>query len=141
MFHDRIIIVAEMAKDKAIELIKTLPKEISKQNKRKGHKFVFTLQKELIIGRADQGNPKHSDLGDPKKDKIAGYIFFEIDENDYVAQVYLNNQSKDFNYPQFEKLKEPQLFIKNLFDPKSIDMEHIPKPENKIIVLPSSSIH
>lgn len=138
MDRDRIILCENIDRKEALKLIKTLPSKTANKNR---HKFVFTENKEFVIGRADIENPRHKDLGDPKKDKIAGYVSFTINKNNEVIYVYLNNQSNDFDHPPFENLKEPQLFITRLFGPVSIDMEESPKPSKKIINLSKTAIH
>jgi hypothetical protein len=137
MLEDRIILTEEMDYDIALDIIKSLPFMILRQNR---HKFVFTKHRELIIGRADRGNPRHRDLGDPVNDKIAGYISFNIEEN-RVNEIYINNVSRDFNYPRFELLFELKNFLTGLFNPECLDMENHPKIPDKIIILPSSVIH
>ncbi len=141
MTEDRITLVEGMDVKEAVRLIQTLPKDITNPSKRKGHKFVFTEKNELIIGKANAGDPKHTELGNVEIDKVAGYILISIDENNEVTHVYMNNQSTDFNYPPFENLREPQILITKLFGPISVDMEDIPKPESKVIILPNSAIH
>jgi hypothetical protein len=138
MAEDRIVLVENMTVAEATELVKTLPAHTPEENR---HKFVFTNQNEFIIGRADRGNPRHRDLGDPERDKIAGYVCFICDDTGAIIEVYLNNSCKDFDYPAFELLKEPQICITRIFGPISIDMEDIPKPVLPTINLPSSEVH
>ena len=138
MAKDRIVLVEGMSIATATELVKSLPVRTPVENR---HKFVFTNQNEFIIGRADRGNPRHRDLGDPERDKIAGYVCFICDDAGEIIEVYLNNRSKDFEYPAFELLKEPQILITKIFGPISIDMEDIPKPVLPTINLPSSKVH
>ncbi len=138
MADDRIVLFENMDFDEATKLVKSLPAYTSKNNR---HKFVFTESKELIIGRADIGNPRHKELGDPKQDIVAGYICFVFDDEGEIIEVYMNNQSEDFNHPPFENLKEPQILITKLFGPISIDMEDIPKPVFTKINLPDSAAH
>lgn len=137
MARDRIILVENMNLDEAIKQIQTLSTKSSDDNR---HKFVFTENKELIIGRKDEGNPKHRDLGNTRRDNIAGYISFALERND-LTYVYLNNQSSDFNYPKFDYLKEPQIFITKLFGPVSVDMEDIQPLKSKIIDLSNLTTH
>ena len=137
MAYDRIILFEEMKLDEAISQIKTLPTQTSNDNR---HKFVFTENNELIIAKANFSNPSHRELGNTKRDKIAGYIWFQLEIKE-ITYVYLNNQSSDFDYPKFELLKEPQIFITELFGPLSIDMEDIPRPKSKIIDLSNLTTH
>lgn len=137
MQKDRLILTKDLNVKKATKLIKKLPKKTPKDGK---HKFVFTKNKQFVIGRANKGNPRHRKLGNPKTDEIAGYVYFTFKDEELV-HVYMNNQSADFDFPKFENLKSPQIFITKLFGPITIEMENIPKPKSKVIDLSNLKIH